>query len=134
MKYQTVWLTLLLTGFGSVAYPETIYGESFSGSGVYHSSSTPKKTPRGYKEWELTSYSKDMQIEGMSYRSIRDQTEYHCYKGIARSLDTIYYAEPMGKGRIVYETTTSDEWFILEPDTAPYRDFIRLCQKGSTSQ
>ena len=121
MKRMLV-LLMLVSLPARAEWVEVMTGEQDGNSNtIYIDSGTLRKTSDGRRMWAMFSYEKRTQVEGNGrlhyYRSSRVLYEFDCQDKRVRSLEGLFYTEPMLKGYMVVQHVNPTLWDFPRPNS-----------------
>ncbi|MDP3089082.1 MAG: hypothetical protein Q8N04_00235 [Nitrospira sp.] len=79
--------------------------------------------------WTLRDFTVTRQVVRGSYRSVKTKKQYDCRNNRSRLLFSKYYAEQMGKGRLVYQGKGTKRWAKVAPGSDGDAEWRVACQK-----
>jgi len=79
--------------------------------------------------WTLKDFTVTRQVARGPYRSTRTKKQYDCRNNRSRLLFAKYYAEQMGKGRLVYQGKGTKQWAKVAPGSDGEAEWKVACRK-----
>jgi hypothetical protein len=115
-------LLMLVSLPARAEWVEVMTGEKDGASStIYIDSGTLRKTSDGRRMWVMYSYEKRTQVEGNGrldyYKSSRVLEEFDCQDKRIRSLEGLFYTEPMLKGSMVVQYVNPTRWEFQRPNS-----------------
>ena len=105
-----------------------VEGNAFVAS--YADPATILKAGDKVKMWALTDFKTAIKNGGNPYLSKKTQHEYDCKESRWRLLEFSYYAENMGKGKLVYSENGPGDWEALMPGSGTRVRWKIACGKN----
>lgn len=81
----------------------------------YVDMTTIGRTEQTVTLWTLRDFTVTRQVARGPYRSMKTKKQYDCRNNRSRLLFAKYYAEQMGKGRLVYQGKGTKQWAKVAP-------------------
>ena len=78
--------------------------------------------------WTLRDFTVTRQVARGPYRSMKTKKQYDCRNNRSRLLFTKYYAEQMGKGRLVYQGKGTKQWAKVAPGSDGEAEWKVACR------
>lgn len=79
--------------------------------------------------WTLRDFTVTRQVARGPYRSVKTKKQYDCRNRRSRLLFSKYYAEQMGKGRLVYQGKGTKQWAKVTPGSDGETEWKVACRK-----
>lgn len=79
--------------------------------------------------WTLRDFTVTRQVARGPYRSVKTKKQYDCRNNRSRLLFSKYYAEQMGKGRLVYQGKGTKQWAKVAPGSDGDAERKVACRK-----
>ena len=123
-------LVLLLLGSPGVAQAEweSISMSSDATFAEYINRASTRKTPHGYKVWELLDFKTLQQGVVGHFRSIKLLEEYDCTRKRGRTLSAVWYSGQMGTGTVADNGSVARFWEAIVPDSTGEIMFNAVCR------
>ena len=80
--------------------------------------------------WTLRDFTVTRQVARGPYRSMKTKKQYDCRNNRSRLLFAKYYAEQMGKGRLVYQGKGTKQWAKVAPGSDGEAEWKVACRKA----
>lgn len=98
---------------------------------IYFHAATLRKLNNKVKMWELVDYKSGRENASSKklYWSAKSQFEYDCVEVQSRMLTLSQFAEPKGRGNVVYSDSSASEWEPIAPDSIGYALWKLACGK-----
>ncbi|MCS6285736.1 MAG: hypothetical protein RL768_1383 [Nitrospirota bacterium] len=78
--------------------------------------------------WTLRDFTVTRQVARGPYRSMKTKKQYDCRNNRSRLLFAKYYAEQMGKGRLVYQGKGTKQWAKVAPGSDGEAEWKVACR------
>jgi hypothetical protein len=79
--------------------------------------------------WTLKDFTVTRQVARGPYRSMKTKKQYDCRNNRSRLLFSKYYADQMGKGRLVYQGKGTKQWAKVAPGSDGEAEWKVACRK-----
>ncbi len=95
----------------------------------YVDMATIGQTDKTVTLWTLRDFTVTRQVARGPYRSVKTKKQYDCQSNRSRLLFSKYYAEQMGKGRLVYQGKATKQWAKVAPGSDGEAEWRVACRK-----
>lgn len=95
----------------------------------YVDMATIGQTDKSVTLWTLRDLTVTRQVARGPYRSVKTKKQYDCRNNRSRLLFSKYYAEQMGKGRLVYQGKGTKQWAKVAPGSDGEVEWKVACRK-----
>ena len=121
---------LLLLSYGP-AYAEwvAVYVIDQSGVTIYVDSDTIRRKGDRVTMWELIDFKTPQSLAGISFLSLKKQSQYDCVEEQARRLTVTDFSGNMGNGEVVYIDSSEQKWSPVAPESAGQELWKLACGK-----
>lgn len=125
------WLVVMIT---TALFYGTASGEWVRVGGThkydgYVDMATIGQTDKTVALWTLRDFTVTRQVARGSYRSVKTKKQYDCRNSRSRLLFSKYYAEQMGKGRLVHQGKATKQWAKVAPGSDGEAEWKVACRK-----
>ena len=96
----------------------------------YVDMTTIGRTEQTVTLWTLRDFTVTRQVARGPYRSMKTKKQYDCRNNRSRLLFAKYYAEQMGKGRLVYQGKGTKQWAKVAPGSDGEAEWKVACRKA----
>jgi hypothetical protein len=125
-------LSLLLAAMSSGATAEWVQVYEGDTSDAYADLTTIRKKGNTVKMWDMVSLKHPQEVDGVSFQSVKSQSEYDCAKVLSRLLSVYSYSLPMGTGEVVISESNPSDWEPVIPGTRGVIMWNVVCSKTPT--
>ena len=94
----------------------------------YVDMTTIGRTEQKVTLWTLRDFTVTRQVARGPYRSMKTKKQYDCRNNRSRLLFAKYYAEQMGKGRLVYQGKGTKQWAKVAPGSDGEAEWKVACR------
>jgi hypothetical protein len=94
----------------------------------YVDMTTIGRTEQTVTLWTLRDFTVTRQVARGPYRSMKTKKQYDCRNNRSRLLFAKYYAEQMGKGRLVYQGKGTKQWAKVAPGSDGEAEWKVACR------
>lgn len=94
----------------------------------YVDMTTIGRTEQTVTLWTLRDFTVIRQVARGPYRSMKTKKQYDCRNNRSRLLFAKYYAEQMGKGRLVYQGKGTKQWAKVAPGSDGEAEWKVACR------
>lgn len=94
----------------------------------YVEMTTIGRTEQTVTLWTLRDFTVTRQVARGPYRSMKTKKQYDCRNNRSRLLFAKYYAEQMGKGRLVYQGKGTKQWAKVAPGSDGEAEWKVACR------
>ena len=94
----------------------------------YVDMTTIGRTEQTVTLWTLRDFTVTRQVARGPYRSMKTKKQYDCRNNRSRLLFTKYYADQMGKGRLVYQGKGTKQWAKVAPGSDGEAEWKVACR------
>lgn len=128
---------MMIHGFVVIVIAALFYGEASAewvrvgGTHKYDGyvdMTTIGQTEQTVTLWTLRDFTVTRQVARGPYRSMKTKKQYDCRNNRSRLLFTKYYAEQMGKGRLVYQGKGTKQWAKVAPGSDGEAEWKVACR------
>ena len=128
---------MMIHGFVVIVIAALFYGEASAewvrvgGTHKYDGyvdMATIGQTEQTVTLWTLRDFTVTRQVARGPYRSMKTKKQYDCRNNRSRLLFTKYYAEQMGKGRLVYQGKGTKQWAKVAPGSDGEAEWKVACR------
>ncbi len=128
---------MMIHGFVVIVIAALFYGEASAewvrAGGThkydgYVDMATIGQTEQTVTLWTLRDFTVTRQVARGPYRSMKTKKQYDCRNNRSRLLFTKYYAEQMGKGRLVYQGKGTKQWAKIAPGSDGEAEWKVACR------
>lgn len=119
-------LTVVLCGTASAEWVRTGGTHKYDG---YVDLATIGQPDKNVTLWTLRDFTVTRQVARGPYRSVKTKKQYDCRNNRSRILFSRYYAEQMGKGRLVYQGKGTKQWAKVAPGSDGEAEWKIACRK-----
>lgn len=119
-------ITALSYGTASAEWVRTGGTHKYDG---YVDMATIGQTDKNVTLWTLRDFTVTRQVARGPYRSVKTKKQYDCRNNRSRLLFSKYYAEQMGKGRLVYQGQGTKQWARVAPGSDGEAEWKVACRK-----
>ena len=110
-------ITLLVLNSGP-AYAEWVAVEKTDdGMTIYFDPDSIRRKEDLVKMWVLYDYKTVQTVEGVSYLTLKTQSEYDCTEKRTRMLEFTYFSGQMGSGKVAFSDSVEGKWLPVSPDS-----------------
>jgi hypothetical protein len=125
------WLVVMITtvlsyGTASAEWVRTGGTHKYDG---YVDMATIGQTDKNVTLWTLRDFTVTRQVARGPYRSVKTKKQYDCRNNRSRLLFSKYYAEQMGRGRLVYQGKGTKQWAKVAPGGDGEAEWKVACRK-----
>ena len=121
-----LFLTVVLYGTASAEWVRVGGTHKYDG---YVDMATIGPSEHAVTLWTMRDFTVTRQVARGSYRSMKAKKQYDCRNSRSRVLFTKYYAEQMGKGRLVYQGQGTKQWAKVAPGSDSEAEWKVACRK-----
>ena len=125
------WLVVMITTvlfYGTASAEWVRVGGTHKYDG-YVDMATIGQTDQTVTLWTLRDFTVTRQVARGPYRSVKTKKQYDCQSNRSRLLFSKYYAEQMGKGRLVYQGKATKQWAKVAPGSDGEVEWRVACRK-----
>ena len=125
------WLVVLIATalFYGTASAEWVRAGGTHKYDGYVDMATIGQTDKSVTLWTLRDFTVTRQVARGPYRSVKTKKQYDCQNNRSRLLFSKYYAEQMGKGRLVYQGKGTKQWAKVAPGSDGEAEWKAACRK-----
>ena len=111
-------LLLLSSGPVYAEWVEVYVIDQAGGATIYVDSDTIRRKGDRVTMWELIDFKTTQALAGLSFSSLKKQSQYDCAEEQMRRLTVTDFSGNMGNGEVVYTDSSEQKWRPVEPDSS----------------